>query len=335
MNTFARNALWGTLIAGGITLLGTAAANAAETSGADGVGSGSQAPISVSVPITLGGNAVSVLGTSHSAGAPAASTPAAAPAASTGGDTTSGSGGAASGTQAPISVSIPVNLHGTAVSVVGDSASTGGGSTSGTAPAAPAPAAASTTDGADGVASGTQAPIAVNVPVNVAGNGISVLGDSSSSGPGSTPAAAPAATAPVSTSGTDSILGGTQLPIALNVPVGLGGNAISVLGDSTSGGTTAGTGTPGTTGGNTTSGTDGTASGTQAPIDAAVPVNVGGNAVSVLGDYTSGGTTGGTGTTGTPGTTGGNTTSGTDGTASGTQAPIDAAVPVNVGGNAI
>ncbi|MBN9188933.1 MAG: hypothetical protein J0I62_10585, partial [Microbacterium sp.] len=32
---------------------------------------------------------------------------------------------AASGTQAPVTVSVPVNLHGTAVSVVGDSASTG------------------------------------------------------------------------------------------------------------------------------------------------------------------------------------------------------------------
>ena len=43
MRTYAKRVLWGTLIAGGITLLGATAANAAETSGDDGLLSGTQA----------------------------------------------------------------------------------------------------------------------------------------------------------------------------------------------------------------------------------------------------------------------------------------------------
>ena len=47
MHTLIKRALWGTLLAGGITLLGATAANAAETSGDDGLLSGTQAVLSV------------------------------------------------------------------------------------------------------------------------------------------------------------------------------------------------------------------------------------------------------------------------------------------------
>ena len=40
MRTYLKRALWGTLLAGGITLLGATAANAADTSGEDGLLSG-------------------------------------------------------------------------------------------------------------------------------------------------------------------------------------------------------------------------------------------------------------------------------------------------------
>ena len=43
MRTYLKRALWGTLLAGGITLLGATAANAADTSGEDGLLSGTQA----------------------------------------------------------------------------------------------------------------------------------------------------------------------------------------------------------------------------------------------------------------------------------------------------
>ena len=72
MHTFIKRALVGTLLAGGITLLGATVANAAETTGEDGLLSGDQALIDVSAPVTIVDNAVSVIGDSTAAPAPAA-----------------------------------------------------------------------------------------------------------------------------------------------------------------------------------------------------------------------------------------------------------------------
>ncbi|WP_314147957.1 LPXTG cell wall anchor domain-containing protein, partial [uncultured Leifsonia sp.] len=110
----------------------------------------------------------------------------------------------------------------------------------------------------------------------------SVLGDSSSSG---SSASAPAGTASGSgstTSGDGGLLGGTQLPIHLGLPVTVGGNAISVVGDSETTGSTAPTtpttpGTPGTPGGPGTPGTPGAPTGSTP----AVPVDGGAAGVTV------------------------------------------------------
>ena len=81
MNTYISRGLWFTLCVGGLWLAGTAAANAAETSGGDGVASGDQAVVGVTVPVSLAGNGVSVLGDASSTGSTAAAP--AAPAAPT------------------------------------------------------------------------------------------------------------------------------------------------------------------------------------------------------------------------------------------------------------
>ena len=89
------------------------------------------------------------------------------------------------------------------------------------------------TDGSNGTASGSQAVLGINLPITIGGNGISVLGDSSSSGAsntGGTGGSSPSAW----TSGTNALAGGTQGVVDANVPVTIGGNAISVLGDSSS-----------------------------------------------------------------------------------------------------
>ena len=64
MHTFIRRALIGTLLAGGITLLGATVANAAETTGEDGLLSGNQALVDITAPISVVDNAVSVIGDS-------------------------------------------------------------------------------------------------------------------------------------------------------------------------------------------------------------------------------------------------------------------------------
>ncbi|WP_442574285.1 hypothetical protein ACSBPH_10485 [Microbacterium sp. F51-2R] len=340
MKIFLSRALWGVLIAGGITIFGAAAANAAETNGDDGLLSGTQAIIDVNLPVTVGGNAVSVIGDSTtSAPAPA---PASAPAPAPASGMTSGEDGVASGSQAIVNVDVPINVQGVAVSGVGDA-------TTSSAPAAPAPApapvtvAAPATSGEDGIGSGTQALVSVNAPVTVTGNAVSVVGDSTVTNGttgttgGSTMGSGPSVGSPM-TSGEDGILGGTQVIPVVNAPVTVTGNAVSVIGDST---VTNGTGTAGSTTGSgpsvgspTTSGEDGILGGTQVIPVVNAPVTVTGNAISGIGDSTvTGGTAGwpmGSGpSVGSP------TTSGEDGILGGTQVIPVVNAPVTVTGNAI
>src|SRR5690606_12260802 len=115
-----------------------------------------------------------------------------------------------------------------------------------------------TTDGTDGTLSGTQVLADLGLPVTLGGNAISLLGDATSSGADTATAPATAGEQEGSTSGTDGVLGGSQVLADLGVPVTLGGNAISVLGDASS--TDAGTMPAGGNGEavGTNGGTDGT-----------------------------------------------------------------------------
>ena len=61
MRTSLKRALWGTLIAGGITLFGATVANAAETTGDDGLLSGTQAETAITAPVSVVNNAISVV----------------------------------------------------------------------------------------------------------------------------------------------------------------------------------------------------------------------------------------------------------------------------------
>jgi hypothetical protein len=263
MHTFIKRALLGAFIGGGIAVLGAGVAHAADTTGDDGLLSGTQALLGVEAPLTIGGNAISLLGDSTSADADA-TPPAAAPALTA---NTSGKDGAGSGTQALVTVSAPVTVAGNGISVLGDSASTGAQTEAPAAPVAgvdPADAVTPTTSGDDAIAGGTQVIAPVTAPVTVGGNAVSVIGDSATDGSvtGSTglDGTRPSGSEPI-TSGEDSILSGTQLSLPLVAPVTVGGNAVSVIGDST---TTEHITGPGTTNPGTTDPTD---PGTTDPTD--------------------------------------------------------------------
>ncbi|WP_448811428.1 hypothetical protein [Agromyces bauzanensis] len=288
MKRLMLRALYATLITGGLTLLGAGVAHASETGGDDGILSGSQIGISIEAPITLSGNAISLIGDSWSSDATTEVV-------TGGGDAepvavTSGDDGIGSGSQSLVDVSAPVTIGGNAISVIGDSSSesadtwvaSGGSGDGGSAQ----------TSGEDSILGGTQGIVDVSAPVTIGGNAISVIGDSSSNdavtvvesgaGSGGTDAA---------TSGEDSILGGTQVLPSLGLPITIGGNAISVIGDSTSSGaeTVVVTGTGG--GSATTDGTDGLLGGTQLIPNLSLPITIGGNAISVIGDSESDGST--------------------------------------------
>ncbi len=216
--------------------------------------------------------------------------------------TTDGTDSVAGGNQVVAPVEVPVTVGGNAVSVIGDShtenaTTTGGNTGSGTGSGSIGDV---ETDGTDSILGGNQAIIPIAVPVTIGGNAVSVIGDSHTENATTTGGSTGTGTiGDVETDGTDSILGGNQAIIPVAIPVTIGGNAVSVIGDShTENATTTGgsTGT-GTIGGVETDGTDSILGGNQAIIPVAIPVTIGGNAVSGVGDSTSTGatTTGGAG----------------------------------------
>jgi hypothetical protein len=307
MRTYIWKGLIGVAFTGGLLALGAGVAHADTiTSGDDGTGSGSQAVIGLTLPITIGGNGISILGDSSSSGS-TTSAPVTAPVTAPVSDaTTSGDLSLLGGTQALVDANAPVTVDGNAVSVLGDSSSSGSGSQSAGPEGATGVEQGSgpNTSGTESTLGGSQVVGDVNAPVAVGGNAISVVGDSSSSGAttsngsSGTGGAADPASAPT-TSGFDSTLGGTQVAPDATAPVTASGNALSVVGDSSSNGSTTGSsGVGGTDTGDGagTSGDDGTASGSQiAPVINA-PITVEGNGISVIGDSST--------TSGDPGQTG-------------------------------
>jgi hypothetical protein len=188
MNSFVKKGLYCALFVGGLSLLGIGTANAAETSGEDGLASGTQLVTALEAPVTLAGNAISVIGDSSSGSAAAASpTPLEDPATSPSA-TTSGSDAIASGTQAFVDPVLPITVSDNAISVIGNSDSSGSSGSSSAAPTtngSASPATTAESSGADSILGGTQALVQPAIPVQVTGNAVSVVGDSNSSGPSS------------------------------------------------------------------------------------------------------------------------------------------------------
>ncbi|RNE56520.1 hypothetical protein EEJ31_13545, partial [Cryobacterium tepidiphilum] len=227
MNSFVKRGLYCALFVGGLSLLGVGAANAAETSGENGVASGSQVAPDLAAPVVVDGNAISLLGDSSSSGSTTDATPSGT---DTGGATTSGSDGIASGTQIAPDAAAPVTVDGNAISLLGDTSTSGSsanGSNSTAGNSAPA-----TTDGTDGTASGTQVAPDADSPVSVEGNAISLLGDTSTTGSSANGTSnTTSGDAPATTDGTDGTASGTQVAPDADTPVSVEGNAISLLGD--------------------------------------------------------------------------------------------------------
>jgi hypothetical protein len=303
MQSFIWKALIGVAFTGGLVALGAGAAYADNTtSGDDGTGSGSQAIIGLNSPVSIGGNSVSVLGASSSSGSSAVP-----PASGSGsGGSTAGNSSLLGGTQGAADANAPVTVAGNSISLIGDSGSASStvGSPAGGGGAASSDGSSGTTSGDSSTLGGTQVAGDSSAPVTVGGNAISVVGDSSSGGSFAGQSATGSGStggAPATTSGDSSTLGGTQVIPDAAVPVTASDDAISVIGDSSAGGTSTGAGF-GATGGAgtgipavTTSGDAGILGGSQLAPSVRAPIAVGSNAVSVIGSSstTSGGGTGG------------------------------------------
>jgi hypothetical protein len=209
--------------------------------------------------------------------------------------TTSGNNSILGGNQVNVPISVPVNVCGNALALLGDAfgvcqggASVGGGSGSGNM----------TTSGNNSIGGGNQLNAPVKVPVNLCGNSAAALGTALSGCKGGASTSGGSGGGSMTTSGDHSILGGNQINVPISVPVNVCGNAAAVLGFAAAG--CEGGATVGGSGGgsSTTSGTGSIGGGNQINIPISVPINVCGNSASVLGTALSG-CKGGSGT-GTP-----------------------------------
>lgn len=224
--------LWGVAFVGGLTVLGAGAANAADTSGEDGVASGTQIGILGEAPAVISGNAISILGDSGSAGT--VSQPAGSGGAAESASTTNGQGGTLGGSQVMPEVTAPVAVIGNAISILGDSSSADSATPNGQVDDTDASTGASAvTTGDGGLAGGNQVAPDAALPIVVGGNSISVLGDSTTEGTPTGIATADGSSdgTPGTTTGDDGIASGNQVTPDVDAPVVISGNDIAVIRD--------------------------------------------------------------------------------------------------------
>ncbi|PZG20778.1 hypothetical protein C1I98_37390 [Spongiactinospora gelatinilytica] len=199
--------------------------------------------------------------------------------------------------------------------------------------------AAADTGGNGSVGGGNQVNAPVNLPIDISGNAVGVLGESSAgSQGGATVVNGGSGTGGNRTSGDGSVLGGNQIDAPINAPINACGNAIAVLGEADAnckGGATVVNRGHGA-GGNHTSGDGSVLGGNQVVAPVTAPLNVCGNALAIFGNATAGCTGGSTvKNSGAGGGAGGNRTSGGGSVLGGNQVVAPISAPTDICGNAV
>jgi hypothetical protein len=279
MNTWARKSFKvGVLSAGALLFAGTAA-NAATFNSAGNTGflNGNQVGANVQAPIDVCGNAVGVLGFAQAACVGGSW-------ATLGDDNTTlnsvGNSGLGNGNQIDAKVQAPIDVCGNAVGVAGAAfaachggswatmgGGTSGGSSGGNAYTAvkahhkkanteSTPVTESTTltsVGNVGAGNGNQANAVIQIPIDVCGNAVGVLGAAQASCVGGATATDNGGSDTTMTSGFNAgLLNGNQANALVQIPINVCGNAVGVLGAAQAscvGGSTATTGGGGGGGG--------------------------------------------------------------------------------------
>ncbi|MEV0619520.1 chaplin family protein [Nonomuraea sp. NPDC050404] len=262
---------------------------------------------------------------------------------------TSGDGSVAGGNQADLPISVPIDISGNSVGVVGKSEATSQGGAEvvnegrGGIP--------NRTSGNGSVGGGNQVNAPVSVPINACGNAVSLIGksDAGCKGGATVRTQGRGGAGGNQTSGNGSVLGGNQVTAPISAPLNACGNAVAIFGDSTAG-CTGGANVFNTgrgPGGNRTSGNGSVLGGNQVIAPISAPINICGNSVAVVGRAFAGCRGGSTVTNnGGPGNryrtaqhqaagSSGNDTDGRFGAGSGNQVIAPVSLPVDVCGNAV
>ncbi|MFI0424209.1 chaplin family protein [Spongiactinospora sp. 9N601] len=199
--------------------------------------------------------------------------------------------------------------------------------------------AAADTGGNGSVGGGNQVSAPVNLPIDISGNAVGVLGESSAgSQGGATVVNGGSGTGGNRTSGDGSVLGGNQIDAPINAPINACGNAIAVLGEADAnckGGATVVNRGHGA-GGDHTSGDGSVLGGNQVVAPVTAPLNACGNALAIFGNATAGCTGGSTvKNSGAGAGAGGNRTSGGGSVLGGNQVVAPISAPTDICGNAV
>ncbi|GAA1514297.1 hypothetical protein GCM10009677_54360 [Sphaerisporangium rubeum] len=268
----------------------------------DGTGSvlgGNQVVAPVNAPVNLCGNAVAVFGEA-TAGCEGGAVVKGGGAGGAGGNRTSGRHSVLGGNQVVAPINAPVNICGNAVAVIGEAFAgcRGGAKVKGGGPGhgyggghgGGRGAGGNLTGGRHSVGGGNQVVAPITAPVNVCGNVIGGGWQRCEGGVHVPPAGSGGGAGGNRTDGRHSVGGGNQVVAPITAPVNVCGNAVAVLGQAFAGcrGGASVRGGGGGAGGNVTSGRSSVLGGNQVVAPVAVPVNVCGNAVAVLGDAAAG-----------------------------------------------
>ncbi|MFD1539018.1 chaplin family protein [Nonomuraea guangzhouensis] len=255
---------------------------------------------------------------------------------------TSGDSSIGGGNQINAPVSLPIDISGNAVGVVGKSHadSEGGASVENKG----AGTGGNTTSGRHSVLGGNQVNAPISAPINACGNALSLIGSSDAGCKGGASVKNKGVGGGGNrTSGDSSVLGGNQVNAPISTPVNVCGNALAIFGSSTAGckgGASVKNKGVGV-GGNRTSGRHSVLGGNQVVAPISAPINICGNSAAVLGRAFSGCKGGSSVTNGghtpyrSPRGSTGNDTDGRFAVGSGNQVIAPVSLPITACGNAV
>jgi hypothetical protein len=311
MKTWVRKTLSVGVLAAGALLFAPGAAQADDHVQATGVNNGilngTQIAVPVSVPINVVGNSLGILGVASSQGVGVNHTESGR--GGRGGQVTGINNGILNGTQAYLPVNVPVNVVGNSAAVLGSAQATGVGvngvrgrkaeSTKTTEHGRPGDGFGQVTGVNNGILNGTQLYAPIDVPINVCGNSLAVLGGAYSNAIcannvwsqgrkgskwGKKESFQGGRDGFGQVTGLNNGIGnGTQLYAPISLPVNLSGNSAALLGSANSRAISVNEKGHRDGVGQVTGANNGILNGTQIAAPISIPINVCGNSLGILG----------------------------------------------------
>jgi hypothetical protein len=203
------------------------------TDGRSSAGGGNQVVAPITAPVNVCGNAIGN-GSASCGGGASVKHPT--PGGWSGRNVTDGRSSIGGGNQVVAPITLPINICGNAVALLGDAfgGCKGGASVKG-AWWAKSGSGHNVTSGRSSILGGNQIVAPITAPINVCGNAVAVLGRSNANCAGGASVLGGVGAGRNTTSGRYGILAGNQIVAPITAPVNVCGNAVAVLGDAAAG----------------------------------------------------------------------------------------------------